>query len=404
MANDKSPAELVAEILNALATIERNMDRPETIQVLQASMQNLNQVEALLPRAALPAAEHEALRARLAAVKAKNKLKIDLALPWPMTAFTSRGKNPEELVWKLEHPNYWVRCMAAGEMRAKAEKITDEGPAAALTSLLSAPASSSDGDVKRWADFVLGGLPARRGEKAQGKQCTTCDRVVQAGEACLLSASTVNANDDYTMYVGCSNPFIDANAIPAPPRNPLEMSEWNSVLQVTRLEWIQMAKNNVKQHGPAWDPPWLVCLRCAQALGVAGEDLGKAKEAGTRFAAGEKVEGVVAEAGRKLMAQVNSKCFVCTVAFGDAEAPEVVALRMFRDQWLVQRKWGTALVALYEIVGPRAAAMVERFPRLRRRLRSWLQAVAPIVRRRFLGKGSQPGCSPLENKAKSRKP
>jgi hypothetical protein len=383
LSNDKSSAESVAEILSQLATIERNLDRPETIQVLLASMQNLNHVEALLSRAALPPAEHEALRARLAAVKAKNKLKIDLALPWPMTAMTSRGKNPEELVAKLEHPNYWVRCMAAREMRAKAEKITDEA-AAALTDLLSAPANSSDEDVRRWTDFALGGLPARRGDKIQGLQCTTCHRVVAAGEVCLLSASTVNANDDYAMFAGCSNPFIDANAIPTPPRNPLELSEWNSVLRVTRLEWIQMAKSNVKQQGPGWDPPWPVCLRCAQALGVSGEDLAKAKEAGTRHVAGEKVDGVVTEAGRKLMAQVNSKCFVCTVAFGDAEAPEVVALRMFRDQWLSQRRWGTALVALYELIGPRAAAIVERLPRLRRRLRSWLQAVAPVVRRRFL--------------------
>lgn len=316
---------------------------------------------------------------------ANEKMQTNPAIPWPMAALTSRGKSPEELVSKLEHSNYWVRCMAAGEMRDKAEKINDEGTAAALASVLSAAANSNDQDVRRWAEFVLGGLPDRRGEKTQAKECTTCRRVVPAGEACLLSAFTANSNDDYTMFVGCSNPFTDANAIPAPPRNPLELSEWNSVLQVTRLEWIQMAKNNLKQHGPAWDPPWLVCLRCAQALGVAGEDLEKAKDAGKRFAAGEKVGGVVTEAGRKLIAQVNSKCFVCTVAFGDAEAPEVITLRMFRDQWLVRRKWGTALVALYEIVGPHAAAMVERLPRFRRRLRSWLCAIAPLVRRRFLG-------------------
>lgn len=47
-----------------------------------------------------------------------------------------------------------------------------------------------------------------------------------------------------------------------------------------------------------------------------------------------------------------SSCFVATAAYQDPWHPEVVYLRRFRDEWLVNRGWGRAFVRFYWCVGP----------------------------------------------------
>jgi len=59
-------------------------------------------------------------------------------------------------------------------------------------------------------------------------------------------------------------------------------------------------------------------------------------------------------------------CFVATAAYGDPAHPDVVFLRAFRDQWLVQRPWGRAFIAFYWWVGPKMAVYVRRSPRFAR--------------------------------------
>lgn len=54
----------------------------------------------------------------------------------------------------------------------------------------------------------------------------------------------------------------------------------------------------------------------------------------------------------------GSGCFVATAAYGDPLHPDVVELRRFRDEVLVRRAVGRALVRAYGIVGPRAARVV----------------------------------------------
>ena len=60
-------------------------------------------------------------------------------------------------------------------------------------------------------------------------------------------------------------------------------------------------------------------------------------------------------------------CFVVTATIGDADHPTVALLRRFRDEWVLERFWGTAFVAWYYRHGPRAAEFIARQP-LRRRL------------------------------------
>ncbi len=61
-------------------------------------------------------------------------------------------------------------------------------------------------------------------------------------------------------------------------------------------------------------------------------------------------------------------CFVATVAFQSVEAPEVVALRRFRDDVLLQSRSGRLAINLYYKVGP-ALAVITKVPPLRMLLR-----------------------------------
>ncbi|PAU94331.1 hypothetical protein CK240_17195 [Paracoccus salipaludis] len=52
-------------------------------------------------------------------------------------------------------------------------------------------------------------------------------------------------------------------------------------------------------------------------------------------------------------------CFVATAAYGDRLHPDVVALRQFRDHYLVRTAAGRGFVRFYWIVGPRLAAVTQ---------------------------------------------
>jgi hypothetical protein len=59
-------------------------------------------------------------------------------------------------------------------------------------------------------------------------------------------------------------------------------------------------------------------------------------------------------------------CFVVTATMGDDRHPTVVFMRLFRDEWLVKRNWGVALIHRYYEVGPRLASVIAPSPFLRR--------------------------------------
>jgi hypothetical protein len=79
-------------------------------------------------------------------------------------------------------------------------------------------------------------------------------------------------------------------------------------------------------------------------------------------------------AGRHLPSS-DSRCYVATAVYGSPGAPEVAALRRFRDRRLVRSAAGRALVRLYYAAGPTLAARLGPgtvAARVARRALDWL--------------------------------
>jgi len=71
-------------------------------------------------------------------------------------------------------------------------------------------------------------------------------------------------------------------------------------------------------------------------------------------------------------------CFIASAVYGDTDMPQVVALRHYRDNHLMQHFIGRTFVAMYYKVSPPIAKVIRRYSSLRRPLRRCLDA---IVRR-----------------------
>jgi len=71
-------------------------------------------------------------------------------------------------------------------------------------------------------------------------------------------------------------------------------------------------------------------------------------------------------------------CFIATAVYGTPLAPEVMALRQFRDGVLERHALGRALVRLYYSVSPPAAGLVSRHGLLKNLVRRTV--VGPLVR------------------------
>ena len=53
-------------------------------------------------------------------------------------------------------------------------------------------------------------------------------------------------------------------------------------------------------------------------------------------------------------------CFIATAVLGSYDHPEVIELRSFRDNWLLEKKWGEGFVAWYYHYGSIAAKSIEK--------------------------------------------
>lgn len=71
-------------------------------------------------------------------------------------------------------------------------------------------------------------------------------------------------------------------------------------------------------------------------------------------------------------------CFVVTATLGDANHPDVVLLRRFRDDWIATRSGGPSVITWYYRVGPHLAAWIEQSQR--RRSVAYKLVVQPAVR------------------------
>jgi hypothetical protein len=74
-------------------------------------------------------------------------------------------------------------------------------------------------------------------------------------------------------------------------------------------------------------------------------------------------------------------CFIATHVFESPFAPEVVALRAFRDQTLIQTNIGKWLSGFYStFLGPQGVVFMERFPNFRSPVRACLRQIVRLIR------------------------
>jgi hypothetical protein len=73
-------------------------------------------------------------------------------------------------------------------------------------------------------------------------------------------------------------------------------------------------------------------------------------------------------------------CFVATAAYGSVSAPEVQALRTFRDRFLVSNFPGRLFVRTYYKLSPPVARIIGKHPLLRQIVRKHLSAVVFLCR------------------------
>jgi len=100
-----------------------------------------------------------------------------------------------------------------------------------------------------------------------------------------------------------------------------------------------------------------------------GLGLKQAKEYVDSLAAENGVAGVTGKGG----------CFVATACYGDYDAPEVLVLRQFRDDKLLQSFYGKVFVKFYYSVSPFFATLISKSDFLKKSVRQYF--LEPIIRK-----------------------
>jgi hypothetical protein len=65
-------------------------------------------------------------------------------------------------------------------------------------------------------------------------------------------------------------------------------------------------------------------------------------------------------------------CFIATACYGSHEAPEVIALRAFRDENLIRTRLGRALTGAYYCISPRIAIWLKQHPQIAGWVRNYI--------------------------------
>lgn len=74
--------------------------------------------------------------------------------------------------------------------------------------------------------------------------------------------------------------------------------------------------------------------------------------------------------------KLEDGCFIATAVYEDRLAPEVIALRRFRDEQLSHSTYGQYLVSIYYKVAPHIAQQLKHHPRIRASLKPVLNHIA----------------------------
>lgn len=73
----------------------------------------------------------------------------------------------------------------------------------------------------------------------------------------------------------------------------------------------------------------------------------------------------------------KSNCFIATATMGSYDHPEVMELRNFRDNWILEKKWGEAFVTWYYHYGAKVSKTIEKSIVLKKI--SYILIVKPLV-------------------------
>jgi hypothetical protein len=85
----------------------------------------------------------------------------------------------------------------------------------------------------------------------------------------------------------------------------------------------------------------------------------------------------------------KGSCFVATAVYNNYDHPVVIDLRMFRDEFLIKKKWGQSFIRWYYMQGPKLAKFISK--NNLRRIIAKLFIIKPLhIITRFIVKNQKP--------------
>jgi len=137
---------------------------------------------------------------------------------------------------------------------------------------------------------------------------------------------------------------------------------------VTNVFWDLV---RIYDNHPAWSEKQKVAAeQLASFLGFTPVYLEILRKAET-FLKKSNNPGTVKMLIRKATAS-RAHCFIATETFASPFAPEVIALRRWRDNRLIPYFWGRLLVKFYYLTSPSIARILRRSPQLRKGMKKFL--------------------------------
>ncbi|GFO53133.1 hypothetical protein GMSM_01400 [Geomonas sp. Red276] len=188
-----------------------------------------------------------------------------------------------------------------------------------------------------------------------------------------LSWPAVPGATDYQIYYSTTS--FDSTSLPA-PTVPLTTATSYQITGLTNGTTYYVAVQPIAQAALYFRVTAVIDRTAASAPGSANEsDL--STEIGQIV--GDPVPGPVSSVGSDFPEQTSAfpdvkgqGCFIATAAYGFYSAPQVQALRQFRDRYLMTNATGRAFVAWYYKHGPKGAAYLRTHPWLKGPVRAIL--------------------------------